>query len=307
MTELRSTGEGGVATPEIDGGLDVRALPIVRPANVDMVPHFLRVGDRVVETADVVTLDIAVPKFLEEACRFRPGQFDMLYAFGVGEVPISISGDPARTERITHTIRAVGPVSRAIAALGVGDTIGLRGPFGNHWPIELAEGHDVLLAAGGIGLMPLRPVIHHLLRHRGRYGRVVLLYGAKRRDDLLFRSELSTWRRHPDLELRVSLNEGDRDWTGDVGFVTQLLPRVGLDPEDTIAMLCGPEIMIRATGRAISDLGVSPTRIHASMERNMKCALGTCGHCQLGALFLCRDGPVFTLAKSEPLMNIPEL
>lgn len=272
-----------------------------------MTPHFLQVADRIVETADVVTLDIVVPPALADALRFRPGQFDMLYAFGIGEAPISISGDAVLADRITHTIRAVGPVSTALTVLQPGDSVGLRGPFGNHWPIEATEGHDVLLLAGGIGLMPLRPVLYHLLRHRGRYGRVVLLYGARCRDDLLFRSELSVWRRHPDLDVRVSLNEGDRNWTGDVGFVTQFLPRLGLSAEDTVAMICGPEIMIRATGRAVADLGVPPDRIHASMERNMKCALGTCGHCQFGPLFLCRDGPVFSLERIESLMSIPEL
>lgn len=308
MKELRWTGDDErAATDDAEARGGASALPLVRPVNVDMTPHFLRVAERTVETADVVTLDIAVPSALKDVCRFRPGQFDMLYAYRVGEVPISISGDAALTDRITHTIRAVGPVSRALAALDIGDSVGLRGPFGNHWPIEDAEGHDVLLVAGGIGLMPLRPVIHHVLRHRGRYGSVVLLYGAKRRDDLLFRSELSAWRRRPDLELAVALNEADRDWTGEVGFVTQLLPKVGLAAHDTVAMLCGPEIMIRVTGRAVADLGVAPARIHASMERNMKCALGTCGHCQLGPLFLCRDGPVFSLDRIDPLMSVPEL
>lgn len=282
------------------------AAPV--PTNAtSMTPTFLRIAERVQETADVVTLELAVPSEHEAAFRHRPGQFDMLYVFGVGEVPISISGDATRHDRVTHTVRAVGPVSTALTKLGTGDVVGVRGPFGNPWPLDAARGADVLVIAGGIGLMPLRPVILHLLRNRGQFGRVSLLYGAKRRDDLLFRDELSDWRRHPDLEVRVALNEADRDWTGDVGFVTQLLPKVGVAPADTVAFLCGPEIMIRATGRALVDIGMSARHVHASMERNMKCALGTCGHCQLGPLFICRDGPVFSFDRIDPLMSIREL
>lgn len=282
-------------------------LPVPRPANVDMVPHFPSVVERVAEAPDVVTLEVAVPPALRAVTRFLPGQFVMLYAFGVGEIPIGLAGDPGVDDRLVFTVRAVGPVSRALASLRVGDTLGLRGPFGNHWPIEAAEGRDLLVVAGGIGLSPLRPLIYHALRHRGRYGRVVLLYGAKRREELLYRDELSAWRRRPDLELRVSLDRGDRDWSGHVGFVTQFLPALGLSPTETQAAVCGPEVMIRATGRALVDLGVPAERVHASLERNMKCALGTCGHCQLGALFLCRDGPVFTFRTIDPLMAIREL
>ncbi len=296
----------GATPPAVPVG---RAEPSDAPdaARAGMVPTFLRVAERVQETDDVVTLGLAVPPALQASFRHRPGQFDMLYVFGVGEVPISISGDASRADRITHTVRAVGPVSTALTRFGVGDAVGVRGPFGNCWPLDEARGADVLVIAGGIGLMPLRPVLYELLRERGRHGRVMLLYGAKRRSDLLFRDELSAWRRQPGLEVRVALNEGDRDWTGDVGFVTQLLPRIGISAPDIVAMLCGPEIMIRATGRALVDLGVPAARVHASMERNMKCALGTCGHCQLGPLFLCRDGPVFTLDRVEPLMRVREL
>jgi NAD(P)H-flavin reductase len=272
-----------------------------------MVPRFLPVKRRIRETADVISLEIAADGSGASSPGARPGQFNMLYAFGVGEIPISISGDPAVPDLITHTIRAVGPVSEALASLKRGDKVGVRGPFGSGWPVGEAAGNDVLVVAGGIGLVPLRPVLYHLLRHREAYGRVALLYGARQPGDLIYRRELDIWRRTPNFQTRVTLDRAGADWTGDVGYVTGLLSKVRCDPADTIAMVCGPEPMIRSTALALEDFGVATTQIFVSLERNMKCALGFCGHCQLGPHFICKDGPVYRYDRIRELLAVREL
>lgn len=272
-----------------------------------MVPRFLAVTKRTPESADVVTLELDASGDGADAHPFAPGQFNMLYAFGVGEVAISMSGNPAVRDRFVHTIRAVGPVSGALAAMKTGAEIGVRGPFGSAWPIAQASGLDVVVIAGGIGLAPLRPAIYELLRTRGQFGRVGILYGARGPAELLFRRELEAWRRHPELQVRVSVDRGDPQWTGDVGVVTHLLPKVEFDPVDTLALICGPEIMIRFTAMALEDLGVARERIFVSLERNMKCAVGTCGHCQFGPRFICKDGPVFAYAQVRASLGIREL
>lgn len=272
-----------------------------------MVPRFLPVRHRVRENGDVVSLEIAAGHSDVSPTGFRPGQFNMLYAFGVGEIPICISGDPTATDRIGHTIRSVGAVSAALVKLKRGDHVGIRGPFGSSWPIEEATGYDVLLIAGGIGLVPLRPVLYHLLKHREAYGRIALLYGARTRDDLLYRRELDLWRRTPDCQVRVTLNRAGHDWVGDVGHVTGLLPKVRFDPADTVAMIGGPEVMLRSTALALEDIGMEASQIFVSMERNMKCAVGFCGRCQFGRHFICKDGPVYRYDRIRDLLAIREL
>jgi NAD(P)H-flavin reductase len=243
------------------------------------------------EIAGTLTLDLTAPDAGDFA--FAPGQFNMLYVWGVGEVPISISGDPARPRTLTHTIRAVGPVSEALCRLPRGATVGVRGPYGNHWPVEAAPGSDVVVAGGGIGLAPLRPVLYHLLAHRADYGNIVLLYGARTPQDLLYTDELARWRGRFDLEVGVTVDKATNGWQGHVGTVTTLIPKAGFDPAHTVAFVCGPEIMMRFTIRELQSRGVPDERIFISMERNMKCAIGLCGHCQLGPFFICKDGPVF--------------
>ena len=272
-----------------------------------MVPTFLRIDRSVRETANVITIEIPVDDSSTPLASFKPGQFNMLYAFGVGEVPISMSGDPAATDRIVHSIRGVGAVSEALAALQPNDTVGVRGPFGSSWPVDEAAGNDVLVIAGGLGLAPLRPALYHLMRHRDRYGRVGLLYGTRHPDDLLFREELDTWRRAPDLQVRVTVDHASLDWIGDVGVVTKLLPKIRFDPIDTVAMICGPEVMMRMTALALEDIGVTPDRIFVSLERNMKCAVGFCGHCQFGPHFVCKDGPIFRFDRIRDMLNVREI
>lgn len=280
----------------------------VKPAALDPItPRFLPVTRRIRETADTVSLEIETGASGDGERGFRPGQFNMLYAYGVGEIPVSISGDPAIPGRMVHTVRSVGPASEALTKLKRGDVVGIRGPFGSSWPLEEAAGFDVLVIAGGIGLAPVRPVLYHLLKRRAAYGRRALLYGARSQQDLLYVKELDTWRRTPDFQVRVTLNHAEREWTGDVGHVTGLLGKVRFDPADTIAMLCGPEVMLRSTALALIDSGVPAERIFISMERNMKCATGFCGHCQFGPYFICKDGAVFRYDHVRDLLTIREL
>lgn len=238
---------------------------------------------------------------------FAPGQFAMLYVFGVGEVPISFSGDPARSTTLVHTVRAVGAVTRALCALRMGDAIGVRGPFGSRWPIDEAIGHDVVLVAGGLGLAPLRPALYALLAARRRYGRVALLYGSRTPQDLLYRRDLERWRGRFDLQVEVAVDSARGDWYGHVGVVTALIPRVPFDPTSTTAMICGPEIMMRFTAQDLLRRGVAPENIFLSMERHMQCAVGFCGHCQFGPAFICKDGPVLRYARIEPFFSRREV
>jgi NAD(P)H-flavin reductase len=269
------------------------------------MPVLYRVGRVRRELADTVTLDL-VP-LAGRRPRYEPGQFNMLYAFGVGEVAISVSGDRTDEALFVHTVRDVGAVSGAIAALQPGAVLGLRGPYGTAWPVELAEGSDVVIVAGGLGLAPLRPAIYHILGNRARYGRVVLLFGSRSPQDLLFPDELETWRRRLDCEILLTVDHADSLWTGHVGVVPSLIPRAGFDPQDAVAMVCGPEVMMRYSAIALRAAGLAPDRIYLSMERNMKCAVGLCGHCQFGPTFICKDGPVMRYDRIAEILAVAEI
>jgi NAD(P)H-flavin reductase len=276
----------------------LRSIPPADP----MIPRVARVRRTRREIADVVTLEIDAGDFA-----FAPGQFNMLTAFGVGEAAISVSGDPGEPARLVHTIRAVGAVSRALTELHAGEPIGLRGPFGRGWPMEEARGRDVIVVAGGLGLAPLRPALYRLFADRASYGRIVLLYGARSPQDLLYRDEIEAWRGRLDAEVEATVDHARGDWRGNVGVVTPLIARAAFDPNNALAMLCGPEIMMRFVADALGDAGLAQDRIYLSMERNMKCAIGWCGHCQLGPVFICRDGPVFPYTRLRALLAKKEL
>jgi NAD(P)H-flavin reductase len=269
-----------------------------------MLPAPARVLRAARETADVVTLTF---EGAAGGSRFAAGQFNMVYAFGIGEVPLSISGDPARPEVVVHTVRAIGAVTEAICRVRRNGILGLRGPYGRPWPLADAKGQDVLLVAGGLGLAPLRPAILHLLAHHGDYGRVSLLVGARTPEDLLFRRDLARWRKRRDLELLITVDRAPPDWKEDAGVVTALLPRAGLRPERAVAFVCGPEVMMRFTVRELGRLGLEDRRIHLSLERNMKCAVGFCGHCQFGPSFICKDGPVLSYERIRDLFWLREV
>lgn len=271
-----------------------------------MVPSPHRIIKVRRETGDVFSIETQ-PLAEQSDFPFTPGQFNMVYVFGVGEVPLSISGDPARTKTLTHTIRGVGWVTRALQGMKKGDMIGVRGPFGTPWPLQEAAGNDVLVIAGGVGLAPLRPVIYHLLAEREKYGSVSILYGARSPDDMLYAKELEKWRGRFDLEVEVSVDSAKRGWMGNVGVVTQLIPKAMSDPDNTLAMVCGPEIMMRFTVKELQKQGMSDNGIYLTMERNMKCAIGFCGHCQFGPQFICKDGPVLRFDRIKNIFGKREM
>jgi NAD(P)H-flavin reductase len=269
-----------------------------------MLPTPYRVTGKSRELDDTWTLELE-PADGAGVGAFRPGQFSMLYAFGAGEVPISVStvnGDGA----LVHTVRAVGATTQAICAIEPGEQLGVRGPFGSEWPLAEAEGGDVVVVTGGIGLAPLRPAIEQLVANRDRYGAVSLLYGARSPDEMLFSGQLQEWR-DAGIEVEYTVDTAGTDWDGRVGLVTQLIPLAGFEGARTTALVCGPEVMMRFVATALKDRGVPPGRIHVSLERNMKCAIGHCGHCQLAHQFICKDGPVFALERVEPLLGVREL
>jgi NAD(P)H-flavin reductase len=268
-----------------------------------MLPALVRVRERRREAPGVFTLALEPP---HAGWTFRSGQFNMLYVFGVGEAAISLSGDESDVETLVHTIRAAGSVTSALERLREGDALGLRGPFGSAWPLDLARGQDVVIVAGGIGLPPLRPVVYHLLRHRGEFGRLILLYGARAPADVLYLAELDEWRQRSDFQVLVSVDRGDPAWRGSVGLVTELFARCEFEPERTIGLVCGPEVMIRFALRELRNRRVPEDRLFLSLERNMQCAVGFCGHCQFGPQFVCMDGPVFRYDRIKLFWNVRE-
>jgi anaerobic sulfite reductase subunit B len=268
-------------------------------------PHL--VATKREETVDVVTLSLE--PLGRPAPAARAGQFNMLTAFGLGEVAISLSSAPGAPGPIEHTVRDVGAVTHALCRAPVGSVIGVRGPFGTDWAIEHLAGEDVVVVAGGIGLAPLRGAVQELVdaRAAGHGGRLVVLVGARSPDQVVFTSDLERWRRDG-AEVHVTVDVADSRWSGSVGVVTTLIEAQGFDPERTTALVCGPEVMMRFTARALLDKGLRPDRIRISLERNMQCGIGLCGHCQLGPLLLCRDGPIVTYAGVVPrLLSEPEL
>jgi NAD(P)H-flavin reductase len=268
-----------------------------------MVPLAYRVARREQDTADTWTLTLEPVD--GPAPAIGPGQFMMVTVFGVGEVPISVSGPPFTAGPVILTVRAVGAVSRAICAAEPGAIVGLRGPFGNEWPVDAAEGGDVVVVAGGIGLAPLRPVVLRALERRSGYGTVSVLYGARTPGDLLYTGQLAEWTGMADVATTV--DTAGADWRGRVGVVTKLLGAARFRPDATTAFVCGPEIMMRFAAQALLEAGVPAPRIQVSMERHMDCGVGLCGHCQLGPTLICRDGPVYTWEQVAPWMEVREL
>ncbi|WP_167101945.1 FAD/NAD(P)-binding protein [Mycobacterium sp. DL592] len=276
------------------------------PESSAMAPMPYRVRSKVVENADSVTL--CLEPVATELSAPRPGEFMMLYAYGVGEVAISVSGDPSSSDgTITHTIRNVGAVSAALCAAEPGTALGVRGPFGTSWGLDEAAGRDLVIVAGGVGLAPLRPVVLGALAHRERYGTVVLIAGARSQRDFLYTAEVQRWQQDPRLDVHLTVDVPIQGWPGETGFVTEPLRRLSLTPARVKAFLCGPEPMMRFGAQALLDKGVAPGDIRVSLERNMQCGIGWCGHCQLGPLLVCRDGPVVGYDVARPLLETKEL
>ena len=270
-----------------------------------MLPRPFELRTRRQELADTVTLELAAVD--GAPLGFSPGQFTMLYVHGVGEIAISISGDPAKSDALIQTIRGVGAVSGALCGLPEGQKVGVRGPLGTAWPVERVAGKHLIVVAGGLGLAPTRPIIYWALANRDRLKSIDILYGTRSPDQILYPQQLLGWSTTDDVRVGVTVDRAGHDWAGRVGLVTDLVPTMLRDPAETVAMVCGPEIMMRFTAQALADAGVPQTDIHLSMERNMKCGIGWCGHCQMGPHLICRDGPVFPYPAVRDLMTVWEL
>ncbi len=284
---------------------DVTVGQDMTPVESGMLPRPFEVRDRRGELSDCVTLEMAALDGMPLG--FSPGQFTMLYGHGVGEIAISISGDPAAPETLVQTIRGVGAVSRALCRLEAGDRLGVRGPLGTAWPVERALGKHLMVVAGGLGLAPTRPIIYWALANRERLKSLEIVYGTRSPDQMLYPQQLLGWSATPGVRVGITVDQAGGDWTGRVGVVTDLVPAMLRDPGETVAMVCGPEIMMRFAAQALADAGVPQDDIHLSMERNMKCGIGWCGHCQLGPHLICRDGPVFPYPAVRDLMTVWEL
>lgn len=269
------------------------------------LPFEAEVMERLQESSSIFTLRLRITDPQRRAAyRFDPGQFNMVYLYGVGEVPISIVSDPSTPELLDHTIRAVGRVTRGLAQLQAGDRIGLRGPFGTGWPLHEAVGQDVVLATGGLGCAPVVSVINYVLQRRDQFGRLVIMQGVKHSDDLIWRSQYETWEALPDTQVLLAADQAGAGWAWRVGRPTELVQQAQFDPQRHVVMMCGPEIMMRRMAEALMEHKARQTRIWLSMERNMHCAIGHCGHCQHGPRFVCGDGPVFAYDAVRDLLDV---
>jgi sulfhydrogenase subunit gamma (sulfur reductase) len=262
--------------------------------------------DKVREVAGIYTfvLRLADPA-ARRRFRFSAGQFNMIAALGVGEVPISIVSDPDEPEVLHHTIRVVGRVTGVMATLGPGDVMGVRGPYGRGWPLDEARGQDLMIVTGGLGCAPVAGAIEYVVRRRRAYGAMKILHGVKTPRDLLYRERFAAWRRLPDTEVLLASDQPGRTWRNHVGVVTDLFEEVALDPDRTTVLMCGPEVMMRVGAGILARRGIPPGRVHVSLERNMQCGIGLCGHCQLGPFFVCKDGPVMSYAAVAGFLGRP--
>jgi NAD(P)H-flavin reductase len=284
-----------------------KAAAVAAPVAADpMMTHPVMIRRVIWENDDTFTLSLDLSDALPEY-RFQPGQFNMVYLYGLGEVAISISSDPARTGTLDHTIHRVGTVTTALAHKKRGDIIGLRGPFGSSWPVEAGRGKDICIVTGGIGLAPLRPLIYSILRERDAFGRVIVMYGGRSPLDLLYRVELEKWGNEHQVEVLVTVDRGDSSWKGHIGVVTTLFSYIKLDARNTVTYVCGPEVMMKYTVDELERRGIPSDQVYLSMERNMKCAVGFCGHCQFGPTFICKEGPVYPLPRIRQLLDRKEL
>jgi NAD(P)H-flavin reductase len=307
----QATGEASGAWGGAEQGLRLRAGATSAPPQPHpWRTHTVAIREITPELDGVATYHLAFrDPAAAESYRFAPGQFNMLYLPGAGEIPISLSEDPRATESFAHTVRVAGNVTRTLARLQPGETLGLRGPFGTAWPLQECAGRDVVLVAGGIGLAPLRPAIYALLYNvqqdgAGYYGRLHLLYGARSPGTLLYTSQYENWASRR-LNVQTTVDRSAPGWNGNVGVVPLLLERLrDFNPQNTMLLACGPEVMMKFTVKAALQRGMPPERIWLSLERNMHCAVGLCGHCQLGPEFICKDGPVFRYDRIVPFLNV---
>ncbi len=269
------------------------------------LPHVAKIVERRQESDTIFTLRLRFEDAaVREAYRFAPGQFNMVYLYGVGEVAISIVSDPEEEGLFDHTIRTVGRVTEGLARLQPGDSVGIRGPYGRGWPLQEAEGRDVLIVTGGLGCAPVVSVIHYVIRRRRRFGRLTIIQGVKHSADLIYRQQYEEWAQVPNTTVLIAANVSAGHWPWHVGPVTELIGQADIDPARTVAMMCGPEGMMIAAAKLLREKGMAEAALHFSMERNMQCAVGHCGHCQFGGKFICRNGPVFSHAELRDLLGV---
>ncbi|VEB38873.1 FAD/NAD(P)-binding protein [Legionella cherrii] len=270
------------------------------------VPLEAIIVEKTEESSSIFTLHL---RFLDpvhqERFLFYPGQFNMLYLYGVGEVAISIVSDPEKKNILTHTIRAIGRVTKALQKLQPGDRIGIRGPYGRGWPLAQAEGKDVVVLTGGLGCAPSVSIIEFILARREQYGHLSILQGVKHSDDFIFRKQYAIWQKSPNTVIHIAADQAGPKWPWAIGYVTDMINQLNLNPVNTLVMMCGPEMMMNNAVKILTQRGISEHDIYLSMERNMECGIGQCGHCQYGGFFICKDGPVFAYSEIKELFNEP--
>ncbi|HSA64542.1 MAG TPA: FAD/NAD(P)-binding protein [Nitrospira sp.] len=265
----------------------------VEPISNPYAIHPAVIVEKIREAEDIITYRLQlVEEQARRQFRFKAGQFNMVYLFGVGEVAISIVSDPDEPQFLDHTIRIVGRVTKGIAGLQPGEVLGIRGPFGQGWPLDEARGRDVVVVTGGLGCAPVIGAIEYIFRRRTEYGSVKILHGVKTPHDLLYRERFDAWRRFSDTEVLLTSDQPDKTWSYHIGVVTELFEQVSVDPLKCIVLMCGPEIMMRLGVPILMNRGIPASAIYVSLERHMECGIGLCGHCQLGPHFVCKDGPV---------------
>ena len=277
---------------------------MTKPGLDPYLPHPAKIIARTQESPTIFTLKT---QFIDDQHRhvaFHPGQFNMVYLYGVGEVAISISSDPAKKTHLSHTIRAVGRVTKALQKLQTGDHIGIRGPYGQGWPLQEALGKNIVIVTGGLGCAPSVSVIKYILRRREQYGAINILQGVKHSDDHIFRKQYTLWQKNPSTTIHIAADQAGPKWPWGIGYVTDMIASLTLDPEKTIVMMCGPEMMMHAAINALIKKEIPEEAIYLSMERNMQCGIGHCGHCQYGGLFICKDGPVFAYPTIKALFSV---
>jgi len=273
--------------------------------NNPYLPEEAAVVERLQESSTIFTLRLRLTDAQRhEAFDFRPGQFNMVYLYGAGEVAISIVSDPEEGGTLDHTVRTLGRVTQGLAKLRVGERLGIRGPYGRGWPLELAEGRDVLLVTGGLGCAPLVSVINYIVKRRERYRRLCIVQGVKHAEDLIWRERYDRWAKLPQTRVLLAADVPSKAWRWHVGLVTDLLQEVDVDPLHSVTMMCGPEPMMSAAAKTLGARGFPEDTLYLSMERNMHCAVRQCGHCQFGGSFVCRDGPVFAYPQVKELLHV---
>jgi len=268
------------------------------------LPHIVVIEKIIDETYDTRTFRFNFKdEKLSEEFTFEPGQFALFSILGIGEAPFVISSSPTRKEYLECSVRRVGRVTNALHRLSAGTEIGFRGPYGNGFPLDLLEGKNLVFVGGGIGLSPLRTLIWYVIDNRDKYKNIDIIYGARSVADLCFKYDLDSWDKDKTVNMITTIDKGEKKWTGRVGFVPQVLGEVAPSANNAIAIVCGPPIMIRFTFPVLEKLGFTPEQMITTLEKRMKCGIGKCGRCNIGNLYVCRDGPVFTYAQIKNLIS----